>query len=146
MPDHRENYRVHKDGSRLPATNITGKPSDDYYVNPKDNADGLIINGTIPTYEPQGVHSLTDVPVFAMGPCQELFGGVYGNIDIFFNMANCLGLGRGSNATGTLSSTGSGSSPVTTSASADPVTRTQRGLAFGMLVFMGSIGWVVFNL
>jgi hypothetical protein len=48
---------------------------------------------------PQGVHSLTDVPVFAMGPCQELFGGVYSNIDVFFNMANCLGLARSSKST-----------------------------------------------
>jgi hypothetical protein len=39
-----------------------------------------------------------------MGPCQELFGGVYGNIDIFFNMANCLGLARGTNASQTISS------------------------------------------
>lgn len=87
-PDHRENYRVHSAGPRLPATNITGFPATDYYVNPADAPDGFIVNGTLPTYEPQGVHSLTDVPVFAMGPCQELFGGVYGNIDIFFNMAN----------------------------------------------------------
>jgi alkaline phosphatase len=43
----------------------------------------------------QGVHSLTDVPVFAMGPCQELFGGVYNSIDIFYNMAECFGLARG---------------------------------------------------
>jgi alkaline phosphatase len=42
----------------------------------------------------QGVHSLTDVPVFAQGPCQELFGGVYNSIDIFFNMAECLGLAQ----------------------------------------------------
>ena len=42
----------------------------------------------------QGVHSLTDVPVFARGPCQELFGGVYNNIDIFYGMAGCLGLSR----------------------------------------------------
>ncbi|TVY82601.1 Alkaline phosphatase H [Lachnellula suecica] len=98
-PDVRENYRVHK-SPRVPATNITGFPANDYFVNPEDNPDGIIVNGTIPTYEAQGVHSLTDVPVFAMGPCQELFGGVYGNIDIFFGMAECLGLARGSNATG----------------------------------------------
>jgi alkaline phosphatase len=48
-PDHRENYRVHKSGPRLPATNITGYPSDDYFVNPADNTDGLIVNGTLPT-------------------------------------------------------------------------------------------------
>jgi alkaline phosphatase len=86
--DRRENYRVHSQGPRTPAVNITGKPPTDYYANPMDAPDGITYNGTLPTYEPQGVHSLTDVPVFAMGPCQELFGGVYGNIDIFFGMAN----------------------------------------------------------
>jgi alkaline phosphatase len=50
MPDHRENYKVHKSGPRLPATNITGFPATDYYVNPVDNVDGFIVNGTIPTY------------------------------------------------------------------------------------------------
>lgn len=49
MPDHRENYRVHKDGPRTPATNVTGHPVTDYYVNPKDNTDGFVINGTLPT-------------------------------------------------------------------------------------------------
>jgi alkaline phosphatase len=42
----------------------------------------------------QGVHSLTDVPVFTRGPCQEKFGGVYGNIDIFYGLADCLGLSQ----------------------------------------------------
>jgi alkaline phosphatase len=49
MPDHRENYKVHKSGPRTPATNVTGFPTDDYYVNPKDNLDGFIVNGTLPT-------------------------------------------------------------------------------------------------
>jgi alkaline phosphatase len=101
MPDHRENYRVHSSGPRTPATVNAAVSNSSYYANPTDNTDGLIVNGTEPTNEAQGVHSLTDVPVFAMGPCQELFGGVYGNIDIFFNMANCLGLARSDNATGT---------------------------------------------
>jgi alkaline phosphatase len=92
-PDHRENYRVHKSGPRLPANNITGFPMDDYFVNPKDNPDGFIVNGTLLTNEVQGVHSLTDVPVFAMGPCQEMFWGVYGNIDFFFNMYQLQSLG-----------------------------------------------------
>lgn len=34
-PDHRENYQVHKGGARTPATNVTGRPSNDYYVNYK---------------------------------------------------------------------------------------------------------------
>jgi len=93
-PDHRENYQVHADGPRLPAVNITGHPSDDYYVNYIDAVTGFVVNGTLPVDEAQGVHSLTDVPVFAAGPCQELFNGVYNNIDIFFNMAECLGLSR----------------------------------------------------
>ena len=100
FPDHRENYRVHSAGPRTPATTLTNT-STSYYVNPTDNIDGFVVNGTLPTYEAQGVHSLTDVPVFAMGPCQADFGGVYGNIDIFFNIANCLGLARANNATGT---------------------------------------------
>jgi len=83
-PDHRENYQVHANGPRLPAVNVTGHPSNDYYVNYVDAVTGFVVNGTLSTDESQGVHSLTDVPVFAAGPCQELFNGVYNNIDIFF--------------------------------------------------------------
>jgi hypothetical protein len=72
--------------------------------------------------EAQGVHSLTDVPVFAMGPCQELFGGVYGNIDIFFNMANCLGLARGTNTSASTNTTSSKPSTVSGSPAGDEVT------------------------
>ena len=93
-PDRRENYEVHKAGPRLPAINITGFPSNDYYVDYKDAVSGFVVNGTLPVNDNQGVHSLTDVPVFARGPCQEMFGGVYNNIDIFFGMADCLGLAR----------------------------------------------------
>ncbi|KAF3936333.1 hypothetical protein ABW19_dt0209816 [Dactylella cylindrospora] len=93
-PDRRENYKVHTDGPRVPATSTPGRPSNDYYANGKDATTGFTVNGTLPTDQSQGVHSLTDVPVFALGPCQELFGGVQNNIDIFFNIANCLGLSR----------------------------------------------------
>ncbi|KAF2405104.1 alkaline phosphatase [Trichodelitschia bisporula] len=92
-PDHREDYAVNKDGPREPA--VEGAKND-YVVNPKDNPGGIVYNGTLSVDNAQGVHSLTDVPVFAMGPCQELFGGVYNSIDIFFGMAECLGLsGKG---------------------------------------------------
>lgn len=80
-----------------------------------------------------------------MGPCQELFGGVYGNIDIFFNMANCLGLARPSNASGTASSSNNSSSTVPFTGAA-PVNTIQRGLWVGMLVFQMAIGWVTFNM
>jgi alkaline phosphatase len=72
-PDRRENYQVHKDGPREPAINLTEKA--DFTVNYIDAVTGFIVNGTLPVSNDQGVHSLTDVPVFAMGPCQELFGG-----------------------------------------------------------------------
>lgn len=29
-----------------------------------------------------------------MGPCQDLFGGVYNSIDIFYKMSECLGLSQ----------------------------------------------------
>ncbi|EFY97310.1 alkaline phosphatase [Metarhizium robertsii] len=90
-PDHREDYKVHKSGPREPA--VKGADGS-YIVNAKDSPNGIVINGTLPTNEAQGVHSLTDVPVFAMGPCQETFGGTYNNVDIFYKMATCLGLAR----------------------------------------------------
>jgi len=99
-PDRRENYQVHEDGEREAATNITGFDEDDYFVNPEDAESGFVVNGTLPTDNNQGVHSLTDVAVFAMGPCQGTFGGVYSAIDVFFNIANCLGLSRSSDAPG----------------------------------------------
>ncbi|KAL9012691.1 MAG: hypothetical protein Q9173_002557 [Seirophora scorigena] len=92
-PDRRENYQVHKSSPRNPTMNTTAA-EDDYIVNYKDAVTGFVSNGTLPVDSPTGVHSLTDVPVFALGPCQEMFTGVYNNIDIFFNMAACLGLAR----------------------------------------------------
>jgi hypothetical protein len=86
---------------------------------------------------------LTDVPVFAMGPCQELFGGVYNNIDIFFNMAECLGLARGSGAEGGNTTVPAAPIPFT---GASPKNGVQRGLWVGMFIFQLAIGWVVVNL
>ncbi|CAN8095151.1 unnamed protein product [Discula destructiva] len=97
-PDRREDYRVIKNRPRTPAVVLNGV-ADDYFANPAQTPDGFVVNGTLPVNEAQGVHSLTDVPVFAMGPCQELFGGVYSAIDVFYGMANCLGLGQASNIT-----------------------------------------------
>ncbi|KAK0392272.1 hypothetical protein NLU13_1768 [Sarocladium strictum] len=87
-PDHIENYKVHKNGSRKVTRELNGE----YYANEADSPGGFLINGTLPTSESVGVHSLTDVAVYAWGPCQEAFGGTYGNIDIFYKMAECLGL------------------------------------------------------
>lgn len=99
-PDHRENYTVHKKGPRVPAINITGFDSEDFYVNYVDAVTGFVVNGTLPVTADQGVHSLTDVPVFAQGPCQADFTGVYSSIDIFYKMTACLGLSRTSPGSG----------------------------------------------
>merc|ERR1712000_448351 len=87
-PDMRENYKVHK-SPRSPATRI----GSEYYANPKDGEGGFVVNGTLATDESSGVHSLTDVPVYAWGPCQDLFQGTFNNIDIFYKISECLGLG-----------------------------------------------------
>ncbi|KAI0135819.1 alkaline phosphatase-like protein [Daldinia grandis] len=92
-PDHRENYRIHKT-PRKAVSNTPGFSKNDLFVDAKDSPDGFVINGTLPVSESAGVHSLTDVAVFAMGPCQNDFGGTYGNIDIFYKIASCLGLAR----------------------------------------------------
>jgi len=92
------------------------------------------------------VHSLTDVPVFAQGPCSEKFAGVYNNIDIFFNMAECLGLARGNSAPGSSGNSTSGVAAPIVNSGAEPKTRVQRGLVVGMLGFMMAIGWAVVNM
>lgn len=104
-PDHRENFRVHKSPRKV-VSSTPGHSKSDLYVDAKDAPDGFVVNGTLSVTESAGVHSLTDVAVFAMGPCQELFGGVYGNIDIFYKMASCLGLARPDNKPGGDPSTG----------------------------------------
>jgi len=98
-PDRRENWSVHKNGPRVPASAAAAAAAatgaNDYYAHPADGTGGILLNGTLPVSDDQGVHSLTDVPVFAMGPCQQRFGGVYSSIDVFFGMAECFGLARG---------------------------------------------------
>lgn len=92
-PDRRENWSVHKNGPRVPGLPLNSTSG--IYANPRDGAGGIVFNGSLPVESESGVHSLTDVPVFAMGPCQELFGGVFNSIDIFYGMAECFGLARG---------------------------------------------------
>lgn len=87
--DHQEDWMVNKQGARMPT--MEGAKGG-YFANYRDAPKGILINGTLPVDSDSGVHSLTDVPVFAQGPCQELFGGVYDNTDIFFHIAECLGL------------------------------------------------------
>lgn len=48
FPDTREDYRINKNGPRIPAINITGFDNEDFYVNYVDAVTGFIINGTLP--------------------------------------------------------------------------------------------------
>lgn len=92
-PDHREDFTVNQK-PRIPA--VASGPGNMVAA----EQTGFVVNGTIGLSESQGVHSLTDVPVYAQGPCKELFQGTYNNIDIFFNIASCMGLGRSNNKPG----------------------------------------------
>ena len=118
-PDRRENYQVHKDGPRMPTMNIS---KNDYTYSYKDAVSGFVADGNLPVADDQGVHSLTDVPVFAMGPCSDLFSGVYNSIDVFFGMADCLGLGRPDNKTQTAAFVGGAADPHKTSVTTKTVT------------------------
>ncbi|KAJ7289262.1 alkaline-phosphatase-like protein [Mycena rebaudengoi] len=92
FPDHREGYSINKTNPRLPAV----KGADQTFIgNPTDQPAGFVIPGNLPTTEAQGVHSLTDVSVFANGPGAASFRGVYNSIDIFFKIADALALGEG---------------------------------------------------
>ncbi|RDB25842.1 Alkaline phosphatase H [Hypsizygus marmoreus] len=92
-PDHREGYAINTTNPRLPAKpDATG----DNQVNPSDQPDGFFVEGTLPGDQPQGVHSLQDVSVFANGPGSEAFRGVYNSVDIFFKIADALALGSNS--------------------------------------------------
>ncbi|KAF9004006.1 alkaline-phosphatase-like protein [Cyathus striatus] len=90
MPDHRELYDLNTKGPRVPATKGTDGTQQ---ANPADKPDGYHVDGTLPTSESQGVHSLQDVSVFANGPGSETFRGVYNSVDIFFKIADALALG-----------------------------------------------------
>lgn len=129
-----ENYSVHTGGPRVPVINLAGgnspanpiggstpsnpgvpaaQPIADWRANPADGLGGIHTNGTLPTTQGVSVHSLQDVPVYAIGPCASMFSGSYANVDIYFAMAQCLGLSRssgspmGSNSTGGTNSTSS---------------------------------------
>ncbi|KAM0756285.1 protein tyrosine phosphatase [Meredithblackwellia eburnea MCA 4105] len=92
--DRHENYVVHN-VSRSTSVLINGS----YFANPDDSASGFFVSGTLPVTDDQGVHSLTDVPVYAWGPGSELFRGVQNSVDIAFKIAQALDLGRDKNVT-----------------------------------------------
>lgn len=95
-PDYYEDYRFNP----VP-TAPSVKNSEGLYVanpaalaNPDDpNRDRFLRSGTVNPYvESQGVHSADDVPLMAYGPGSAYFKGTLDNTEVFFGMANALGL------------------------------------------------------
>jgi alkaline phosphatase len=67
--------------------------TDEGYVdNPEDDPNGLPLGGNLPAGSGSSVHTLQDVPVYAQGPGSECLGRVLENVEIFFCIANALGL------------------------------------------------------
>ncbi|GAB4527630.1 MAG: alkaline phosphatase [Anaerolineae bacterium] len=60
--------------------------------NPEDDPNGIPLGGNLDSGSTSSVHTLQDVPVYAHGPGSEFFGRNMENIEIFFGMANALGL------------------------------------------------------
>jgi len=87
-PDRTENFQV-SETPRVPAISVDGI----YVDNPEDDANGIFVSGNLPLGSgSSGVHTLADNPVFAWGPGAEGVSGVYHQREVFFIMANALGL------------------------------------------------------
>lgn len=104
FPDKTEDFKLHESPRRIDKYGGYGERFQNY-ANPEDGIGGITQNGTLPHGQPHGVHSLTDVPIFAMGPCQEQFQGTRDSTEVFFGIAECLGLGRAWGAKGVLNDT-----------------------------------------
>ncbi|ORZ19805.1 alkaline-phosphatase-like protein [Absidia repens] len=92
-PAHHEAWRVSANGPRVPSV------SNDHGVlvpNPKDMGgnfgQGLLVNNNLPHGNDQGVHSMSDVFIYANGPGSELFKKTFENWELFFKMADAMDL------------------------------------------------------
>ncbi|KAL8291314.1 hypothetical protein RQP46_002292 [Phenoliferia psychrophenolica] len=94
--DHNENFVVHNSSRDTSTKNAT---TGAYFANVNDSSSGFFVSGNLPVTASSGVHSLTDVPVYAWGPGCELFRGIQNSVDIAFHMALALDLGQTRNVT-----------------------------------------------
>jgi alkaline phosphatase len=93
-PDIFENYQVNATARKATEADPHSKHKYTSYIAAEgEHIDGLPKQGNIPVTEDNGVHSMTQVPVFAYGPGAHLFGRVMDNTEVFFNFAHALGLG-----------------------------------------------------
>ncbi|KAG0346381.1 hypothetical protein BG004_001845 [Podila humilis] len=93
FPSHKEDFQVSINGTNVPA--ITQGTSHHHFKENVENpaSSGIIKPGTLASDEAVGVHSLQDVPLFAMGPGSEAFAGIMDNTEVFHKIAAALGLG-----------------------------------------------------
>lgn len=88
-PDRTEDFQV----SPVPRVPAIQNDAKQWVDNPDDDPNGILITGDLPMSNGStGVHTLQDVPVFAFGPGAQEFSGVYHQSEIFFDMADALGL------------------------------------------------------
>ncbi|WP_127585633.1 alkaline phosphatase [Paenibacillus koleovorans] len=93
-PDYYEDYKfdpiptsptVVKDGKNVANPAKLADPND-------PNRDRYLLPGSVSYAEAQGVHTADDVPLMAFGPGSSYFNGTMDNTDVFFGMANALGV------------------------------------------------------
>ena len=88
FPDYTEDFQV-SPVPRAPAIGHEHRGSGDH---PADESTGLTMTGNLPPGDGSSVHTLQDVPIFASGPGAEVFGRVMDNTEVFFGMADAIGL------------------------------------------------------
>lgn len=86
-PPFTEDYQV-SSTPRVPSIVVDGISQD----NPEDDPNGIPLGGNLPNGSNSSVHTLQDVPVWSQGPGSRALGGMLDNTDVFFAMANALGL------------------------------------------------------
>lgn len=95
-PDYYEDYKFDPVPTSPSVKNKEGRyvANPAKLANPDDpNRDRFLRQGTVnPTTESVGVHTADDVPLMAYGPGSQYFKGTMDNTDVFFGMANALGL------------------------------------------------------
>lgn len=87
-PDYYDDYRM----DPVPTTpNVNGEPNPGKLLDPNDpNRDRFLQVG--PINGSTGVHTVEDVPLMAHGTGSQYFNGVLDNTEVFFAMANAMGL------------------------------------------------------
>ena len=93
FPDYYETFRPSLGGLRVPA--VRSGPGGPFVANERENVAGAMLRvGNLPRDAEQGVHSVDDALLRAVGPGSERLHGFIDNTTVFRAMAEALGLGR----------------------------------------------------